>query len=275
MARQTLGGLATNWESTGTGPPILMLHCAQGSLGTWAGVIDALKSDYRCLAADAPGHGASDYDPDQAYQLQAAKAMIALLEQETDQPAILLGHSYGGTVAFRIAKMRPDLVAAIAVYEPVNFGFLLDSDHPITRPKDGSEFNDISDAEAYFEAQDWPNAAKTFFSYWEKSRPWESLAEPTRAYLTKTVRFIPIQRPSLFGDATERVMLDDLKSMQMPVLVSHGETTRDIAKATNDVIVKTLPNATLKPLPNVGHMGPIAAAPAYADLIKKWLASLS
>jgi len=233
-----------------------MMHCAQGSLATLNGLSDVLADGYRCLMADSPGHGDSDYDPQQPYQLQAANAMIDLLEREITEPAILMGHSYGGTIAFRIAKMRPDLVRAMVLFEPVNFGFLLDADHPITHPADGSDFNDISEAQEYFDAEDWPNAARIFFTYWEKSRPWESLAEPTRAYLTKTVRFISLQRPSLFGDATERVMLEDIKSMDMPVLVSHGEHTRDIAKAANQVIAANLPNATLQPSLARMLMGP-------------------
>jgi len=273
LTEEHFAGLSTNWESKGSGPPLLMQHCAQGSLATLTGLSDILSTKFRCLLADSPGHGRSQYDPAQPYQIQATNAMIALLEREAKEPAILMGHSYGGTIAFRIAKMRPDLVRAMILYEPVNFGFLLDVDHPMTRPKDGSDFNDISEAQAYFDAEDWPNAARIFFTYWEKNRPWESLAEPTREYLTKTVRFITLQRPSLFGDASERVMLDDIKSMNIPVLVSHGETTREIAKATNQVITATLPNATLAPLPGAGHMGPIANAPAYGEIIQKWLAS--
>ena len=271
----TYGGLATNWESSSSGTPAMLLHCAQGSLAAWKGVSEALPG-IRCIMPDAPGHGGSEYDPEQPYMQQAVNACVALLEAEAQEPAILIGHSYGGTISLRIAQQRPDLVKALAVYEPVNFGLLIDANHPLTRDKTGksTEFRDTAAFQTHFENEDWPAAAKAFFGYWETERSWDSLKPQLQEYLIRTVRYIWIQQPSVTGGVGERMMLSDLADITLPVLVSHGEFTRDIAIATAELLSSNLPNATLKPLPGSGHMGPLKAAPAYATLLSEWIADL-
>ena len=75
---------------------------------------DALRQSLEPLghhhSIDFPGFGESP-DPAQPWDTaDYARAMAALIEQETDQPIIWIGHSFGCRVGLQLAAMRPDLV---------------------------------------------------------------------------------------------------------------------------------------------------------------------
>ncbi len=55
--------------SCGDGPAVLLLHGFPTSGYDWRGVIDGLKSDYRCVALDFPGYGLSDKPAAYSYSL--------------------------------------------------------------------------------------------------------------------------------------------------------------------------------------------------------------
>lgn len=270
MPTERLEGLATNWDQKGEGPPVLFLHCAQGSMGAWRGVVAGLEHKYHCLMADSPGHGRSDYDPSQEYQLQAANAMIALLDREVGGPTTLVGHSYGGTIAFRIAQMRPDLVAAMALYEPVNFGLLRDANLP-DPPSPLLEAEEFAQS---FADEDWDLAARIFLNYWEPNLVWDELPERAQSNLVRTIPFIKYQDTSINGPAHLRVNLSDIKKMDVPVLISHGAETREGAIRVCELIAREMPNATLKSLAGAGHMAPIKSAPAFTEMLSNWLETL-
>ena len=104
---------------TGSGPPIILLHGIGRSGDVWRHVVSGLKEESRVVALDLLGFGASpkpdwlDYDID-----DHARAVIATLERlRLRQPAVLVGHSMGCLVAVRVARLRPDLVRHLVLYE--------------------------------------------------------------------------------------------------------------------------------------------------------------
>ena len=102
----------------GSGPRKgLALHCSLAQGGVWAGVANGLPR-VTLLAPDLPGHGRSpDRDPASDYHSQTTRAVLALIGSPRD----VIGHSFGATVALRIALERPDLVRTLTLIEPVLF----------------------------------------------------------------------------------------------------------------------------------------------------------
>jgi pimeloyl-ACP methyl ester carboxylesterase len=103
----------------GAGPPAVLVH---GSFGwgeeTWHAQ-RPLAAAHELRLVDRRGYGASppagraDFDRD-------ADDVAGLL----DEPAHVLGHSYGGVVALLAAARRPDSVRSLAVIEPPAIGLL-------------------------------------------------------------------------------------------------------------------------------------------------------
>jgi pimeloyl-ACP methyl ester carboxylesterase len=97
----------------GSGPTVLCLHGIGSSSAAFAPQIEALDEELRFLAWDAPGYAASA-DPDAAMDLDGyADAAAAVARERAAGPVHVLGVSWGGVIATRLALRHPDLVRSL------------------------------------------------------------------------------------------------------------------------------------------------------------------
>lgn len=103
-----LAGGVVSYCEAGRGSSILFLHGLNGGATSWSEQFAALSGRHRVIAWDAPGYGRSDaIEPSvDAYASAAANLISALAAA----PAAVVGHSMGGIVAAKLARLRPDLV---------------------------------------------------------------------------------------------------------------------------------------------------------------------
>ncbi|MBN4060418.1 alpha/beta fold hydrolase, partial [Planctomycetaceae bacterium AH-315-I19] len=99
-------------DRVGTGEPLVILNGLLGMNEHWFGVLGPLAERAECILLQPPlldmkGKGCSIEG--------VTRLSIAVLETIVDRPAVLLGNSFGGHVALRIAIERPDLVRGLAL----------------------------------------------------------------------------------------------------------------------------------------------------------------
>lgn len=104
----------THVVESGSGPALLMLHGIGGSADSFAPQFDELSDSLRLLAWDAPGYGRSE-DPGRPFDLDdyADAAADVIRDRCGDAGAHVLGMSWGGVIATRIALRHPDLVRSL------------------------------------------------------------------------------------------------------------------------------------------------------------------
>jgi cis-3-alkyl-4-acyloxetan-2-one decarboxylase len=103
----------------GQGTPVILLHGLGKTGRVWQHVLRYLgPMPVRVVAFDLLGFGASP-KPDVAYSIDDhAQAVIASVEKlRLKEPAIFVGHSMGSLIAVRVARLRPDLVRHLILYE--------------------------------------------------------------------------------------------------------------------------------------------------------------
>ncbi len=112
--------LATTIDQ-GEGPDTVVLLHGIGRTGqVWHHVVHSLLlRSVRVVALDLLGFGASPKPHWPAYDVDDhAGAVIASISAlKVSQPIVLVGHSMGCLVAVRIARLRPDLVKHLVLYE--------------------------------------------------------------------------------------------------------------------------------------------------------------
>jgi pimeloyl-ACP methyl ester carboxylesterase len=81
-----------------------------------------LAADHRLLVVNRRGFGNSPQVTGEDFEVDAGD-LAALLEEE---PAHLVGHSYGGVVSLLAAARVPTSVRSLVVFEPPAFGLVLD-----------------------------------------------------------------------------------------------------------------------------------------------------
>ncbi|WP_245990236.1 alpha/beta fold hydrolase [Tabrizicola piscis] len=95
----TVDGLRLHYEMAGSGPDLVMIHGASGSLRDLTFALrDQLTDRFRVIVVDRPGLGHSDPLPDTSLLAQARVIKAGVAQLGVTDP-VVLGQSYGGAVA--------------------------------------------------------------------------------------------------------------------------------------------------------------------------------
>jgi pimeloyl-ACP methyl ester carboxylesterase len=106
----------------GSGPPVHFTHANGFNAETYVPILSPLAGEARLLASDLRGHGFTALPADPAQHdswLTYPADLIRVLEAIGAGSYVLAGHSMGGTTSLLVAAMRPDLVRALVLFEPV------------------------------------------------------------------------------------------------------------------------------------------------------------
>ena len=112
--------------------PLVLIHGTSASLHTWEGWAAALKGQRRVISFDLPGFGltgpfAGQYTPDDYHGDTYARFVLDLLNALQVPRAVVGGNSLGGEVAWRLAVMAPDRVAALVLVDAAGPAFTPES----------------------------------------------------------------------------------------------------------------------------------------------------
>ena len=113
-----VNGVRLHYVERGSGPPLVLLH-GNGSMiqdFETSGLIDLAARSYRVIVFDRPGFGHSDRPRNVVWTPAAQAELInSALERLGVSHAIVLGHSWGASVAVALALTYPNLVQGLVL----------------------------------------------------------------------------------------------------------------------------------------------------------------
>ncbi|UGS39219.1 alpha/beta fold hydrolase [Capillimicrobium parvum] len=115
-------GVTLNVQDDGPqdGPPVVFLHGVSGSRHAYAWLPPEILLGRRVLRVDQRGHGDSAKTPG-AYGIEDYTGDAVAILRAVGRPAVLVGHSLGGCVAWTVAQRHPELVTAVFLEDPPLF----------------------------------------------------------------------------------------------------------------------------------------------------------
>jgi pimeloyl-ACP methyl ester carboxylesterase len=254
--------------SRGGARPVLALHCSLAHSGAWSGLAEGL-SGVTITATDQVGHGRAEaWDGVSSLHDQVTAESVAMAEHLGQGAAIdLFGHSFGGTVALRIAQERPDLVRSLTLVEPVIFAAAGVARDPAYAPFRAGHlgFADLVRAGRRDEA------AALFHSHWGTEGRFADLPDRTRAYMLDRIHLIVAQNPVLLDDAAGLLRAGGLEGIAVPVLLIEGGASPAIIGAVHGALAARLPRARRLSVAGAGHMVSITHAAAIAPAVQAHL----
>ncbi|USI72970.1 alpha/beta fold hydrolase [Sphingomonas morindae] len=246
-------GIDLHVQQRGAGlPALVFLHYWGGSSRTWHHVIDDLDDEFRTIAIDHRGWGKSD-KPESGYALAdlAADAMGVITEMAL-QRYILVGHSMGGKVAQRIAAQRPAGLKGLVLVAPsppsplglpeeVRRGMVsayATRESIIATVEQVLAPNGLCDADLEMVIEDSLRGAPAAIAAW----PLATSQEDITALASR---------------------------IEVPTIVISGEDDRvDPPAILRRELLPRVPQAQLHLLAGVGHLSPLEAPGAIADLVR-------
>jgi Predicted hydrolases or acyltransferases (alpha/beta hydrolase superfamily) len=111
LARVDVDGVGIEYEVTGEGPPVVLLHGFPDSGRLWRHQVPALAgAGFQVIVPDLRGYGRSDKpEAVEAYSLlHIAGDVIAILADLNAGRAHVVGHDWGAALAWALATFRPD-----------------------------------------------------------------------------------------------------------------------------------------------------------------------
>jgi lipase len=234
----------------GSGTPVVFLHSGVGSAGEWKQVFSLWPRDYRLVAIEAyrdgsgpgvPGHRSLDDYADQVYAVA----------EYVGVPVHLVGFSWGGATALRVAAVAPELMDSLVVIEPEAYA-LLRNEHADAYAR----ICDLRDRwRAHVGAGRWYEAFEEFVDFYNGPGSFARWPRPRRE------AFVAVQQARgelwdvLFDGRL--LTLESLTRMAAPVHIIEGSQSSAVDHAICDVIRRHVPHAQHTVLEGAGHMMPL------------------
>lgn len=110
-------GVRIHYAAAGSGHLLVFLHGFPDHWLGWWQVMNSLRADYRVVALDLRGYNLSDQPAEpQAYAVsELVKDVQAVINHEGAERATIIGHDWGGFVAWHLAMDMPELVERLVV----------------------------------------------------------------------------------------------------------------------------------------------------------------
>lgn len=263
------GGVETHWREMGQGPrPVLAIHCALAHGGAFEGLAAEIGDLATIRAFDLPGHGGSaDWDGVTPYQ-DAACAMARDLMQ--DGPVHLLGHSFGATVALRLAVEAPERVASLTLIETVFFS-IVRADAPETIEGDGNSRPFLK----ALEKGDLETAARVFHGEWGDGRTWDQMSDRQRAGLTRRMPLIGAVQSSNNGDPGGMLGERKLERLPVPTLLIEGAESPAHMAVIHSGLERRIPDTVRAVIPGASHMAPITHPTEVGAVVRRFWEGLA
>lgn len=246
------GNLPIHLSDGGSDVPLLVfLHYWGGSHGTFAPLIHHLEYPGRVVTYDHRGWGESRMLPGPYDIAQLAADAQCLINELAPERFVLVGHSMGGKVAQLLAARRPVGLEQVVLIAPAPA-------HPVVTPQDQRLL-----AEAYADAE----AAIGALDHVLTHRPLpEALREQVIADSLAGTR---AAHEAWALDSIARDISATVGRIEVPVLVLAGEHDRvDPPEVLREHLLPHLPTATLRIIPDTGHLSPLENPRALADQLR-------
>jgi 4,5:9,10-diseco-3-hydroxy-5,9,17-trioxoandrosta-1(10),2-diene-4-oate hydrolase len=272
----TVAGKPIFVAESGSGPTVVMLHGGgpgASGVSNYSRNIDALAEHFRVMVPDMPGYGRSakgvDHDDPFGYLADMIRGLLDALDIDT---AHLIGDSYGGAAALRLALDTPDRVERLVLMGPGGIG--------TTR---GLPTPGLKSLLSYY-GGDGPSRDKletfirTCLVHDGASVP-DELIHIRYAASTDpdVVADPPLRRPSSLRTLWRMDLTRDrrLRHLPNPTLVLWGRDDKVNRPSGGPMLLNLMPNAELLMTSHTGHWMQWERAELFNELVTEFLSTAS
>jgi pimeloyl-ACP methyl ester carboxylesterase len=248
-------------------PAVLLLHSSASSSGQWRLLMEQLAPHFHLIAPDLQGCGKSaPWHFERPLCLDDEVDALAAVIERAGPRFHLVGHSFGGAVALRLALRYPERLASLALYEPVLFSVLKSA---APQSAGWQEVDAIAtQTTALLDAGEVEGATARFVNYWMGDGHFERQPEARRPALVAGMPAVKGHWQALFNEPTP---LQTWASLPCPCLLMSGDASRLSALGVAAQLETVLPHLRRERFGGIAHMGPVTHPAAINAVIADFL----
>lgn len=257
------------WILGETGPPVVLIHGIGQFVEHWLSAIHALSAHHKVYALDLPGHGKTDKPQDVSYTIEEyAQFVKDFMSALGIEKAHIVGHSLGGAISIHLIVNHKNVVDRLVLVDSGGLGSEVSIVFRISTPPWVGEI------------VTWPSLLNSrvllrMFAYDPASITDEYIAlhyrmssQPNaQRALLKTLR----SNLTLWRQVDNSANMEQLPSIQNPVLVIWGRQDNAFPLAHADTAAKAFPNVRVKVIENCGHIAALEQPLEFNQLLVDFL----
>jgi pimeloyl-ACP methyl ester carboxylesterase len=236
---------------------VIALHCSLGSGRQWARLGEELGDNTRLIAPDIAGYG--DNRGPVILPMTLAEEVALLSEQiaHAEGPIHLVGHSYGGAIAFKIATASPfaSRVRSLTLIEPVLPTLLAESGADRRLHAGFVEFARRVQADLWKGLT--MEAIDTFMAFWSGSAPAEKLSPEARLRMIEHAEKLAFD---LAAALAEQDVAAGARGIRVPTLLFSGGLSPYLTQRIAGRLATLIADVDARHLPDAGHMMTVSHA---------------
>lgn len=268
MQSLDIDGVTRFFRREGTGSAIVLVHGSASSAAQWrsltehiGGSLDVIAADLNTARPDEETAGCCDFTFEQ--DCAFVSGLIGLSRGKVH----LVGHSYGGVVASRVAFERMNDLATLTLIEPSAFHLLRqlglsDAYDEIRRVRDRQA--------AAFDRRDTEESARGFIDYWIADGAWAGMKDHQKEFVRSTLAKLRNEWAGAFDDTT---MAEDYSALPVPLHLIAARDTRLPSKAIVEFMIETCRHSVLTEIARGGHMSPITNPQPVNEAVVRFIAA--
>ena len=256
-----------DFVEAGSGPLVMLIHSSVSGARQWRRLMDELKDEFRVRAVNLYGYGETPAWPKGEAQSLDDQARLVETALPTDARSVsLVGHSFGGSVAMKLAARLSGRVTRLVLLETNPFYLLWQGG----RADAFAEALELRDHVKNCGARgDWAKAAERFADYLTGAGSWERMPTERRAAFAEAMKPNYFEWDAVMEETTPVEQWARLLPRDT-LVVSDPKTVRPIREITA-ILRRSCPFWTYREIAAGGHMAPLTRPDLINPIVTSFL----
>ena len=244
------GGRTLSFEVTGEGAAVILLPPGASGASAWRQVTRQMSLGCQTIAVNHSGYGLTEsFIAVRPMTLDDEADAVLSITQNFSQPMHLVGHSFGGAVAVRLAVRAPERFKSLVLIEPASYPLL----HELGESLLAREVHDVNRRFVrQVQCNELQSAFELYLAYYNGDRDaFRDLTVRAKERLLGLSSTVAAALTAVHMDVTS---LADWAAVNIPTLLVRGERTDPMHRILTERMRAARPMSRLETVSGAGHL---------------------